>query len=123
MQQAVSWHFWDYYWWDDAKAPDFAHTVDIRHKPGYDPVKRFLDPDFPLPAVTVAWRLLQKRPGLRMLMDAIPLRPELVRSTHGRPAASAEQGPLLIGSDPALAAETYVMTAVKRLILCHFDGA
>ncbi|MCA9254576.1 MAG: alkaline phosphatase family protein, partial [Phycisphaerales bacterium] len=27
-----------YYWWhDDARAPAFAHTVDIHNKPGYDP--------------------------------------------------------------------------------------
>src|SRR5439155_20739492 len=28
-----------YYWFDDAKAPDFARTVDIHRKPGYDPVE------------------------------------------------------------------------------------
>ena len=30
---------------DDAKAPDFARTVDIHRKPGYDPMELFLDPD------------------------------------------------------------------------------
>ena len=34
-----------YYWLDDARAPDFARTVDIHRKPGYDPVELFLDPD------------------------------------------------------------------------------
>src|SRR5690606_32286743 len=33
-----------YYWLDDARAPDFARTVDIHRKPGYDPVELFLDP-------------------------------------------------------------------------------
>ncbi len=28
-----------YYWLDDARAPDFARTVDIHRKPGYDPVE------------------------------------------------------------------------------------
>ena len=39
-----------YYWLDDARAPDFARTVDIHRKPGYDPVELFLDPDAPAPA-------------------------------------------------------------------------
>ncbi len=33
-----------YYWLDDRRAPDFARTVDIHRKPGYDPVELFLDP-------------------------------------------------------------------------------
>src|SRR5262249_5527410 len=38
-----SW-FTYYYWLDDAEAPDFARTVDIHRKPGYDPVELFIDP-------------------------------------------------------------------------------
>lgn len=34
-----------YYWWlDEAKAPDFAFTVDIHRKPGYDPLEMFFNP-------------------------------------------------------------------------------
>lgn len=33
-----------YYWYDDAKAPDFARCVDIHRKYGYDPVELFIDP-------------------------------------------------------------------------------
>ncbi len=34
-----------YPWWqDDARAPDFARTVDIHRKPGYDPCELFFDP-------------------------------------------------------------------------------
>lgn len=34
-----------YYWWTNPeKAPDFAHTVDIHRKPGYDPLELFLNP-------------------------------------------------------------------------------
>ena len=33
-----------YYWLDDARAPDFARTVEIHRKPGYDPVELFVDP-------------------------------------------------------------------------------
>ena len=62
-----------YYWLEDARAPDFARTVDIHRKPGYDPVELFLDPKISLPQLKIAWRLLQKKLGFRMLMDVIPL--------------------------------------------------
>jgi predicted AlkP superfamily pyrophosphatase or phosphodiesterase len=109
-----------YYWLDDALAPDFARTVDIHRKPGYDPAELFIDPDLRLPRLRVAWRLLQKRLGMRMLMDVIPLRAELVRGTHGRPAASADEGPLVIGSDRRLARDQVAMTEVSALIQAHF---
>ncbi|MDX1557155.1 MAG: LptF/LptG family permease, partial [Xanthomonadales bacterium] len=32
-----------YYWLDEDRAPDFARTVDIHRKPGYDPVELFID--------------------------------------------------------------------------------
>ncbi len=31
-----------YYWLDDRRAPDFARTVDIHRKPGYEPVELFM---------------------------------------------------------------------------------
>jgi hypothetical protein len=40
-READAW-FTYYYWLDDARAPDFARTVAIHHKPGYDPVELFL---------------------------------------------------------------------------------
>ena len=33
-----------YYWLRTRPAPDFARTVEIHRKPGYDPVELFLDP-------------------------------------------------------------------------------
>ena len=36
------------YWLDDRLAPDFARTVDIHRKPGYDPCELFLDPTLAL---------------------------------------------------------------------------
>ena len=36
-----------YYWLDEARAPDFARTVDIHRKPGYDPAELFFDPKIP----------------------------------------------------------------------------
>lgn len=90
-----SW-FTYYYWQDDAKAPDFARTVDIHRKPGYDPVELFVDPGVPFVKAKIAWRLLQKRLGMRMLMDVIPLDATLVRGSHGRCPADEKEWPVLI---------------------------
>ena len=40
-----------YYWLDDKRAPDYAKTVDIHRKPGYDPVELFFDPDLKFPKI------------------------------------------------------------------------
>jgi predicted AlkP superfamily pyrophosphatase or phosphodiesterase len=80
-----------YYWLDERRAPDFARTVDIHRKPGYDPCELFLTSK-----VRASFRLAQKKLGMRYRMDVIPLRPELVGGSHGlQPEASA--GPLVIG--------------------------
>ena len=80
-----------YYWLDDALAPDFARTVDIHRKPGYDPVELFMTSK-----IRAMARLAQKKLGFRYKMDVIPLDAGLVRGSHGlRPAA--QKGPLIIG--------------------------
>lgn len=90
-------HWFSYGWWlDDARAPDYARTVDLHRKPGYDPLELFIDPRLALPGFTVARKLLARRLGFRVLMDVIPLDPSLVRGTHGRVTSSAEGGPLLM---------------------------
>jgi predicted AlkP superfamily pyrophosphatase or phosphodiesterase len=111
-----------YYWWhDDRRAPDFARTVDIHRKPGYDPVELFLDPSLPLPKIYVAARLVQtKLLGLRRLLDVIPLDDTLVRGSHGRPTDRLEQGPVLISNAPELVGEHPLdATDVKRIVLDH----
>jgi predicted AlkP superfamily pyrophosphatase or phosphodiesterase len=85
-----------YYWLDDAKAPDFARCVDIHRKPGYDPVELFLDPKIPAVKLKIAWRLLQKKLGFRMLMDVIPLDASLVKGSHGCRPANHDDWPLVI---------------------------
>ncbi len=80
-----------YYWLDELRAPDFARTVDIHRKPGYDPCELFSTST--LRAVA---RLAQKKLGMRYKMDVIPLDPSLVRGSHGlRP--SLAQGPVIVG--------------------------
>jgi predicted AlkP superfamily pyrophosphatase or phosphodiesterase len=115
-----------YYWLDDERAPDFARTVDIHRKPGYDPAELFFDPALRLPQLRAAWRLAQKKLGLRALMDVVGLDASVVRGSHGRPAERPELGPLLISSEPALLPEgnaPLAPTEVKRLILEHVFGA
>lgn len=72
-----------YFWLDDARAPDYARTVDIHRKPGYDPVELFIDPTLN-PKLAIGSRLIKKKLGLRTLMDVIPLDASLVRGSHGR---------------------------------------
>jgi len=115
-------HWFTYYYWlDEDKAPDFAPTVDIHRKPGYDPLELFLDPGLPFPKLKIATRLLQKHLGFRMLMDVIPRQADLVRGTHGRREADARHSPLLIATRKDLATRRLPMTAVKDLILKHWQ--
>jgi predicted AlkP superfamily pyrophosphatase or phosphodiesterase len=70
-----------YYWWEeDARAPQFARTVDIHRKPGYDPVELFFD----------------------ARSKSIPLNAKLVRGSHGAPARSAAQRGVLLSSEPGV---------------------
>lgn len=108
-----------YYWMEDNKAPDFARTVDIHRKPGFDPVEMFVDPQLKIPTAKIAWRLLQKKLGLRMLMDIIPLKPELICGSHGRLPASKSKGPLIIGPK-RLARESIALCDVAHIITDAF---
>ncbi|HXL69435.1 MAG TPA: alkaline phosphatase family protein [Xanthobacteraceae bacterium] len=112
-----------YYWLDDARAPDFARTVEIHRKPGYDPVELFLDPAIRFPKLAIGARLLKRALGFRALMDVIPLDATLVKGSHGRPTENEADGPLFISSEPHLVTDTPLAAAdVKRLILAHvFD--
>jgi predicted AlkP superfamily pyrophosphatase or phosphodiesterase len=62
-----------YYWLEDRAAPEFARTVDIHRKPGYDPAELFFDPT----------------------TRGIPLDASLVRGSHGAPARDASQWSVL----------------------------
>ncbi len=110
-----------YYWLDDRKAPDFARTVDIHRKPGYDPVELFVDPQIRFPLLKVAKNVAKKKLGMRMLMDVIPLTPELVKGSHGRLADKPENGPLLMASNRDMATDSVSMQAVFSLIQQHFN--
>jgi predicted AlkP superfamily pyrophosphatase or phosphodiesterase len=112
-----------YYWLDDRRAPDFARTVDIHRKPGFDPVELFVDPRIKLPKVRVGLKLLKKRLGFRYLMDVIPLDASLVRGSHGRAAGSPADGPVFITQQAHLLDQTKIeATDVCGLILSHLQA-
>jgi len=106
------WFTYDYWPPDDmSRLPDFAHTVDIHRKPGYDPRELFCEASKP----AIAWKLLKKKLGFRQLMDVIPLDTSLVRGTHGRIDNPAELQPVMIGAGRG--GETLPCTAVRDVVL------
>lgn len=119
--------WFSYYWWlDDERAPDYARTVDIHRKPGYDPMELFLDPALRAPRLAIAWRLLQRRLGFRTLLDVIPIRgTEMVKGSHGRLTPDPQDGPLVISDTPELLPPegmAVAATAFKALVLDHLFG-
>ena len=95
-------HWQAYYFWEhDAKAPDYARTVDIHRKPGYDPVELFFH---------------------RETMS-IPLDATLVRGSHGAPVRDESQKSVLLSSDASLLAgkPEFDDVDVHDIILRFFD--
>jgi len=109
-----------YYWLDDTRAPDFARTVDIHRKPGYDPAELFLDPKLLFPKLHIAGRLLKKRLGFRMLMDVIPLDTSLIKGSHGRVPADPLDWPVFLTNQPRfLPADRMESTDVYHALVRH----
>jgi predicted AlkP superfamily pyrophosphatase or phosphodiesterase len=107
-----------YYWLDDTRAPDFARTVDIHRKPGYDPAELAFDHTDPLVGLRAATALARKKLGLRYTMNVVPLDGSRVRGSHGRLPDDPRDAPVLLVSDPgAPARDTVAATDVKELLL------
>jgi predicted AlkP superfamily pyrophosphatase or phosphodiesterase len=114
--------WFSYYWWlDDAKAPDYARTVDIHRKPGYDPMELFIDPAIALPKLKVARRLAARKLGFRNLLDVTPIKgTSMVKGSHGLITNEPRDGPLVISNDAALLpADVIPATTFKDLVLAH----
>lgn len=95
-----------YCWWNEAgKAPDFAHSVDIHRKPGYDPCELWFD-----------WPRT-----LRSLHPATSTRPGLVKGSHGR--VGEEEAVLAASEDIAglLPASAAVATDLAPMV-CRLVG-
>jgi predicted AlkP superfamily pyrophosphatase or phosphodiesterase len=106
------------FWLDDRAAPDYARTVDIHRKPGYDPCELFFDPALRWPKARVLRRLLRKKLGFRALFDVVPLDARLVKGSHGL-AATAGDGPVFIGDGP-IPEGTLAQTGIRDLLLRDF---
>jgi predicted AlkP superfamily pyrophosphatase or phosphodiesterase len=115
-------YFAYHYWLDDARAPDFARTVDIHRKPGYDPCELLFAPDAPLLKLRLAATLARKKLGFRYLMEAVSLDPGLARGSHGRLPDRVEEAPLFIASSRRDACERVAMTSVKGRLLARLRG-
>ena len=118
-------HWFSYYYWlDDDRAPDYARTVDIHRKPGYDPVELFVDPAIRFPMLAIGSRLAKRKLGQRNLLDVISLKDtQLVKGSHGRPTDNPDQGPLVISSRADLLTDGEIAsTAFKQLVLDHVFG-
>ena len=87
-----------YYWWeDDSKAPEFATTVDIHKKPGYDPVELFFN----------------------MEKMQVPLDASLIKGSHGYDWSSDQQQSVLlttVATDQSNVADTDVF----EMVMQHF---
>ncbi|HEU0031979.1 MAG TPA: nucleotide pyrophosphatase/phosphodiesterase family protein [Kofleriaceae bacterium] len=105
-----------YYWLDDTRAPDFAPTVEIHKKPGYDPAELFFADG--KAKAKAALRLAQKALGFRYTMDVIPIDgADRVRGSHGRLPASPDDGPVLLCSDNRFSKDKLAATDVFGLVL------
>lgn len=108
-----------YFWLDDARAPDYARTVDIHRKPGYDPVELFMDPHSPA-KLNAGVALAKKKLGFRYLLNVIGFDASLVRGAHGRISDDPTEGPLLVTARPELLPHRpLVATDVYSAILAH----
>lgn len=92
MANENSW-FTYYFWLDDVKAPDYARSVDIHKKPGYDPCEMFMTSK-----LRAGYKLLRKKLGFRYVMDVIPLDATLIKGSHGCINTLKEFHPVLITS-------------------------
>ena len=107
-----------YYWQRDDRAPDFARTVEIHRKPGYDPMELFFDPKEPAAArIRAGKALMRKAAGLRYRMDVVGLDASAVRGSHGRLPDCGEDGPVVLCSRGEFGREVFAARDVKGLML------
>ncbi len=106
-----------YYWLEDDRAPDFARTVEIHRKPGYDPAELLFDPHDRLVKARAAAALGRKLAGFRYTMNVVGLDPAVVRGSHGRLPDDPQYGPVLLCSDASRGREAFAATEVAQLLL------
>jgi predicted AlkP superfamily pyrophosphatase or phosphodiesterase len=105
------------FWQDDALAPDFARTVEIHRKPGYDPCELFLDPSLRFAKAHIGLHLLKKRIGMRSLLEVIPLDAGLVRGSHGRAAVPEQEQPVILGAKGTISTPEQIHQEIISAVL------
>jgi len=112
--EAASGAWFSYDWWlDDANAPDFADTIDIHRKPGYDPRELYCAAS----RLKLARKLIGNKLGLKQRFDIIPLDPSVVRGSHGRVNNPADLQPVMLGADRSATGSPLPCTAVHDVII------
>jgi predicted AlkP superfamily pyrophosphatase or phosphodiesterase len=107
------------FWLDDKAAPDYARTVNIHAKPGYDPCELFFDPQLWWPKGRAIRRLIQKKLGFRTLFDVVPLDTALVKGSHGLAVGNRrpDDWPVVIGHGRPPASTEVPMQGIRDLAL------
>jgi hypothetical protein len=109
-----------YYWQDDNRAPDFAASVDIHKKPGYDPCELFFNPKLPMPMLSMVGKLIRKKLGFRYVMDVISMEPTQVKGSHGLAIDNPDATPIFMTTHKSLLPNNPIAaTDVCDLILQH----
>jgi hypothetical protein len=109
------------FWLDDRKAPDYARTVDIHRKPGYDPCELLFDPNLLWARGRAYAKVALKKLGFRTLVDVIPLDASLVKGSHGLCVSDPLDKPVFIGAGPPPSAAIVHQTEIRDWILRHFE--
>lgn len=104
-----SW-FTYYFWFNDAKAPDYARMVDIHKKPGYDPVEMFMTSKS-----RAIFKLLIRKLGIRAVLDITPLDANLPKGSHGIVDVEDQYYPILISN--GLKDNYYEPIEIKQFLL------
>lgn len=109
-----------YYWIDDQKAPDFARTVEIHKKPGYDPAELFIDPNLKWANLKILITLLKKIIGFRYLMNLIPIDASVVKGSHGRITNDTMNYPIIVSQKTNLISDEFINAIdVFKIIMQH----
>ncbi len=101
LAEPDSW-FTYYFWLDDARAPDYARTVDIHRKPSFDPCELLVDPALRFPRLKAGATLARKALGFRYVMQLTPLDARLVKGSHGVVRGTPGDTPVFLTSEPKL---------------------
>nr|YP_009551191.1 hypothetical protein [Vischeria sp. ACOI 3415]QAA12124.1 hypothetical protein [Vischeria sp. ACOI 3415] len=109
-----------YYWMDDQKAPDFARTVEIHKKPGYDPAELFIDPNLKWANLKILITLLKKIIGFRYLVNIIPIDASVVKGSHGRIPNDSMNYPIIVSQKTNLNLDEFINAIdVFKIIMQH----